>query len=288
MGVSGIAFTGGEALLRKDIFDILSHAKRQGFQTALFSNGYLIDKEVADKLLNVNINSVEITLNSITSKLSEKLTGVKDSFRKIKSAVRLLTNRHIDVKIKSTGMTLNSGELVEIGKFARSLNIRYNLDFEILPCKSGRETAVRDYSLDIDKAEELRRAVYPEMFSGNRKKTRPIRKRSNNMFNCPVGNTSFSITPYGNMNFCIEIDYPGYDILKHGAKRCWEMVKREVDRINNTPDFVCKSCDLIKYCGWCAGRSYIETGEFNRCSEYCKELAIAAKQRRREEWTRKR
>ena len=89
------------------------------------------------------------------------------------------------------------------------------------------------------------------------------------------------------MNFCPEIDHPEYDILKHGVAGCWEKIKREVDRLNDTPDFVCESCDLIKYCGWCAGRSYIETGEFNRCSEYFKDRAVEAKKRGEEEWTRR-
>jgi len=286
MGVFNIAFTGGEALLRKDIFDVLAYAKSQGFQTALLSNGYLINKDVADKLLRVNVNKIDITFNSLKPEIFEKLTGVKDSLKKVKASIKLLINRGINVKIKSTGMNLNRDELVSIGKFARSLNIIYNLDTEVLPCRNGCATAVLDYSLDPDEAAELRKAVYPEMFSGNRKRTRSKRKRDR-MFNCGVGKTSFSITPYGKMNFCLEIDYPEYDILKHGVKGCWNRIKRRVDRLNIARNFVCESCDLIKYCGWCAGRSYIETGEFNKCSEYFKERAIRAKKRREAEWTRK-
>lgn len=286
MGIFNIAFTGGEALLRKDIFDILAYAKRRGFQTALLSNGYLIDKKTADKLWRVNVNKVDITFNSLKPEVFEKLTGVKGSLKRVKSAIKLLINRGINVKIKSTGMSLNRDELVRIGKFARSLNIIYNLDTEILPCRDGCSTAVSDYSLDPDESAELRRAVYPEMFSGNRKRTRSKRRRDR-MFNCGVGRTSFSITPYGKMNFCLEIDYPEYDILKTGLRECWERIKRRVDRLNNTKDFVCRSCDLIKYCGWCAGRSYIETGAFNRCSEYCRERAVMAKKRREAEWKKK-
>lgn len=285
MGVFNIAFTGGEALLRKDIFDILAYAKRQGFQTTLLSNGYLIDKDVADKLLRVNVNNVEITFNSLKPDLFEKLTGAKDSFKKVKSAIRLLINRGINIKIKSIGINLNRDELVSIGKFARSLNIIYNLDTEVLPCRNRGVTAVEDFSLDPDETAELRRAVYPEMFSGNRRTY--SNRRRNQMFNCSVGKTSFSITPYGKMNFCLEVEYPECDILKHGVEGCWEKIKREVDRLNDMPDFVCGSCDLIKYCGWCAGRSYIETGKFNRCSEHFKEEAIKAKKRREGEWKRK-
>ena len=281
MGVFNVAFTGGEALLRKDIFDILAYAKRRGFQTALLSNGYLINKNIADKLLQVNVNNIDMTFNSLKPDLFEKLTGVEDSLKKVKSAIRLLIKRGVNVKIKSTGMKLNRNELVRIGKFARSLNIVYNLDTEVLPCRNGCVTAVQDYSLDSDEAEALRRAVYPEMFRRDGRKTSRSKRKLGRMFNCGVGRTSFSITPYGRMNFCLEIDYPEHDVLRHGVEGCWEKIKREVDLLNDTPGFVCKSCDLIKYCGWCAGRSYIESGEFNRCSEYFKVRATEAKKRRK-------
>lgn len=279
MGVFNIAFTGGEALLRKDIFDILTHAKGCGFRTALLSNGYLIDKRVARELARANVNNVDVTLNSLKPKVFERLTGMEDSLGKVKSAINLLIKYGIRVKIKSTGMTINRDELVRISNYARSLNIIYNLDTEILPCRNGCVKAVEDYSLRPDEIYVIRRMVYPEMFSGKKRKTGP-RRRHGLMFKCGVGKTSFSITPYGKMNFCLEIDYPSYDIPLEGVRSCWEKLKTEVDRLNRIPDFDCKVCDLIKYCGWCPGRSYIETGAFNRCSEYFKKMAVEAKRRR--------
>lgn len=282
IGVFSIAFTGGEALLRKDIFEILVYAKRQGFETAILSNGYLIDKKIANKLLSVNINAVDITLNALKTEVFEKLTGVKDALKRVKTAIKLLIRRGINVKIKTTGMSINRDELVAIGEFARSLNIRYNLDCEVLPCRNGSTTAVQNYSLNPVEIQELRRKIYPEMFRRNGRKSVGPRRKLKQMFNCGVGKNSFSINPSGKMNFCLEIDYPNHDILKYGLKECWENIKREVDQLNNAPDFVCKSCALIKYCGWCAGRSYLETGTFNKCSEFCKTQAIGVKK-----WKRK-
>jgi len=276
MGVFTIAFTGGEALLRKDIFAILAYAKGQGFQTTLLSNGYLINKDIAKKLLQVNVNAVDITLNSLDPEVFAQLTGgVKNALDRVKSGVELLVRYGINVTIKSTAMSLNRDELVSIGKFARFLKIRYNLDTEILPCRSGTSSAVHKYSLSPDESNVVRRAVYPEMFRQDGRKTVRSRYRRKQMFNCGVGINSFSITPYGKMNFCVEIDHPGHDILKLGVQECWKRIKGEVDRLNHAQDFVCKSCELIKSCGWCAGRSYMETGELNKCSEYFKIRAIA-------------
>lgn len=276
IGVYSIAFTGGEALIRKDIFKILAYSKKNGFQTALLSNGCLIDKKAAEKLRNVNVDSVDITLNSINPEIFNNLTGTKGALQEVKSAVRLLIKNGITVTIKSTAMLANRDELVKIGRLARSLNIVYNMDAEVLPCRSRDTTFVKSYSLPPDEVEAVRRLVYPEMFSGKRRRPRSRRKR-NQMFNCGVGNTSFSITPYGKMNFCIEIDYPRLDILSKSAKSCWEEIKKKIDRLNKKENFICKNCKLIYYCGWCPGRNFAETGIFNRCSEYCKENAINVK-----------
>ena len=280
MGVWSVAFTGGEALLRKDIFDILAYAKQSGFLTTLLSNGYLIDARAARRLAEVSVHNVDITLNSLTPQVFDRLTGVKRSLKKVRKAIDLLIMNGIPTKIKSTAMIGNRDELVRIGKLARKLNIIYNLDTEILPCRDRSSLAVEQWSLSPEEADRIHREVYPEMFSGKGRKTRPRRKRDK-MFNCGVGRSSFSITPYGKMNFCLEIDHPEHNILKYGVAGCWEKIKREVDRLNDTPGFVCKACDLSNYCGWCPGRSYIESGSFNRCSEYFKKQALRAKTRRR-------
>ena len=279
MGVWSVAFTGGEAMLRKDIFEILVHAKQCGFQTALLSNGYLIDATAARRLAAVNVNSVDITLNALTPSVFDRLTGQTDSLGKVRKAIDLLIKNGIRTRIKSTGMVENREELVRIGKLARKLNIIYNLDTEILPCRGGSSVAVEKCSLSPEEAERCRREVYPEMFGGQGRKPWPRRKRGK-MFCCGVGRSSFSITPYGEMNFCLEIDYPAHDIQRYGVATCWEKIKREVDRLNEAPGFICKSCDLSAHCGMCPGRSYIESGSFNKCSEYFRKFAIQANTRR--------
>ncbi|MFH1380826.1 MAG: radical SAM protein [Candidatus Omnitrophota bacterium] len=273
MGVFRIGFTGGEPLLRKDIFDILDYANKCGFKKGLLTNGYLIDEEAADRLKSVNIDKVEITLNALDAQIFDKMTQVKDSFKKVKRAVELLVERGIQVKVKSTATALNKSEPVKISQYARALDIPYNLDGEIMPCRDGCDAAVNEYSLSGKETREIREKVYPEMYSGTGKRSKSKRKRDR-MFNCGVGKSSFSITPYGEMNLCLEIDYPKYNILSKGAGPSWQAIKNKIDELNSISDFICKNCDLLKYCGWCAGRSYIETGSFNKCSEYFKKRAV--------------
>ena len=153
------------------------------------------------------------------------------------------------------------------------------IDGEVLPCKGGDDQWVSQFSLDFKTFLSLRKKVYPEMFENAKtQKRRRTRRRRDRVFNCGVGLTAFSINPYGQMNFCIEIDYPKIDILKVGIDQAWDKLKEEVDTINfrakASDNFICSDCKLLSYCGWCAGRSYIETGKFDQCSEYFKNGAI--------------
>ncbi|MFH1593479.1 MAG: hypothetical protein ABID09_02140 [Candidatus Omnitrophota bacterium] len=190
----------------------------------------------------------------------------------------------MQVAIKSTMTALNKNELEKISAFARKHDIPYRVDGEVLPCRGGCNEWVDKFSLDAAEVMDIRKRVHPEMFANSEgRRRRRTRRRRDRVLNCGVGRTSFSLNPYGEMNFCLEIDHPNCDVLKTGAERCWERVKKEVDSINEKArkgNFVCRDCDLLRYCGWCAGRSYIETGDFNTCSEYFKQRAIARKKLR--------
>ncbi|HUW20199.1 MAG TPA: radical SAM protein [Sedimentisphaerales bacterium] len=58
-----VLFSGGEPLLRSDIFDLLAEAKRQGLRTVLSTNGTLIDSHTAARLAEVGLSYAGISLD---------------------------------------------------------------------------------------------------------------------------------------------------------------------------------------------------------------------------------
>lgn len=148
MGVYNIGFSGGEPLVRRDIFDILDYAYRCGFKFGLLTNGYSINEKIADRLKKVNVIKVDITFNSLRPEVFDKLSGVGGSFGKVKNSIEILKKKNIRVAIKSICISLNKDELVKIGRYARALNILYRIDGEVLPCRNGCVTRVNEYSLE--------------------------------------------------------------------------------------------------------------------------------------------
>ena len=85
IGIKVVRFTGGEPLLRKDIFELLKYAKSKKLEVRLNTNGSLITRDIAKKMQNL-VDNILIPIESCDNKIEEKITGhPKSLLKKIKS-----------------------------------------------------------------------------------------------------------------------------------------------------------------------------------------------------------
>ena len=73
IGASRIDITGGEALTREDIFDIIALAKSLGYRIELLSNGIALSDEVIKRLLSLKLDAVGISLESLDYETNKKI-----------------------------------------------------------------------------------------------------------------------------------------------------------------------------------------------------------------------
>ena len=78
-GVPVLLFSGGEPLLREDIFELADFATEQGIRVVLSSNGTLITREVAEKIRSIGFAEVGISLDGIRS-TNDRLRGRKGAY----------------------------------------------------------------------------------------------------------------------------------------------------------------------------------------------------------------
>jgi len=88
IGTSGIGFTGGEPILRKDIYELIIYAKSRGLFTHMSSNGMEINLDVAKKLINAGLDAISFSLDGATEATHDFIRGVNGSFRKVINAVQ--------------------------------------------------------------------------------------------------------------------------------------------------------------------------------------------------------
>jgi len=85
-----INFGGGEPLLKKEIFELVSFCKENGLKTNIATNGYLINEEIARQIADSGLDSVIISLDSLCEGTHDYLRGKNGTYRQVMNALELL------------------------------------------------------------------------------------------------------------------------------------------------------------------------------------------------------
>jgi len=116
-----IVFSGGEPLLREDIFDLISFANKCKLNTCLTSNGTLISDAVAGKLLSSGIGVVNISIEG-PEQIHDSLRG-KGSYQKALQALELLSRHKIESTIATIVCRKNYQSLPYVIELAHKLGV---------------------------------------------------------------------------------------------------------------------------------------------------------------------
>ncbi len=109
-GVPVLILSGGEPLLRPDIFDISKRAKDMGFYVGLSTNGTLIDEEMIKRIAAIGYDYVGISIDGI-KETHDKFRRREGAFDASMKGIRLCVNEGIKVGIRFTMTQDNVHEL---------------------------------------------------------------------------------------------------------------------------------------------------------------------------------
>jgi Fe-coproporphyrin III synthase len=102
-----LILSGGEPLMRPDIFDIAQRARLMGFYTGLSTNGTLIDRAMADRIAAQGFDYVGISLDGLRE-THDKFRRQGGAFDRSLAAVRLLRERGVKVGLRYTMTAMNA------------------------------------------------------------------------------------------------------------------------------------------------------------------------------------
>jgi heme d1 biosynthesis radical SAM protein NirJ len=112
-GVPVLILSGGEPLLRPDIFEISQHAKDMGFYTALSTNGTLIDESNIDKIAEMNYDYLGISIDGMRE-THDYFRRKQGAFDEAMHGIRLCRDKGIKVGLRFTVTQDNAEELSEM------------------------------------------------------------------------------------------------------------------------------------------------------------------------------
>ncbi len=223
-----INITGGEPLLRRDLFTILDDVRRQGFGCYLLTNGTLVTNDVAKALVELKIKGVQVSIEG-PEEIHDSIRG-KGSFTAAVSGVEHLVDAGISVTINVTLSSLNASFLKHIIALASHIGARRIGFSRLVPAGKGQFLLSR--MLGPYEVKELYESVLPleiralEVVTGD-----PLAAQIKHLSNGDDGNTAISgcsagvsgltILPNGNVMPCRRLPLSLGNVRRDSLREIW-------------------------------------------------------------------
>jgi MoaA/NifB/PqqE/SkfB family radical SAM enzyme len=123
-GAGGVAFEGGEPLLRKDLAEILAFSRSLPLHTSLITNGTLLESRIDEIAPYIN-GVIYVSLDGL-EETHDKIRGVNGCFRKAVRGI-IASRQHASVTINTTIMAENVHEIEDLVKLAKDLDVRISV-----------------------------------------------------------------------------------------------------------------------------------------------------------------
>jgi len=119
-GIDEVIFSGGEPMLRHDIFTIMEEARSLGFAVDLCTNGTLIDKDVARRLSDL-LSEVSVSLDAADAANHDALRRQLGSWSKAVGGIKNLVTAGLEVHVISIVTDRTASSIEETTRFVRGL-----------------------------------------------------------------------------------------------------------------------------------------------------------------------
>jgi MoaA/NifB/PqqE/SkfB family radical SAM enzyme len=136
-GVLTLNVSGGEATLRHDLLDILSHARARGFAVRLYTNAFLIDDAYAKRLSSIGLYEVHVSVYSAIGAEHDAVTRVPGSFVKTVAGIRALRRYGLRVIVKNPQTSLSTEGAVGVERLARDLDCSFRAGATLTAMEDG-------------------------------------------------------------------------------------------------------------------------------------------------------
>lgn len=265
LGRPVVILSGGEPLMRNDIFAIARYGADRGLKMAMGTSGVLIDENAARDLKESGVHGVAISIDSAESSVHDRFRGIPGAWERAVQGIRLCLNEGIGVQINTTVLSPDIQALYDIVSFGKSLGVR---DYQVFfPVPTGRgnrvqwltpevyESLIRDMLVTYKDADlNLRPTCAPQFrrIADAHGISNPVWGRG-----CIAGISYCRIFADGDVTPCPYLPVRAGNVRDTPLKEIW----------NTSPVFTalrdpslltgkCGRCGYQDVCGGCRARSY--------------------------------
>jgi radical SAM protein with 4Fe4S-binding SPASM domain len=143
-GVPSVLFSGGEPLMRPDLFELIEYAVEQRLRAVISTNGTLITTALAKKIKQTGVSYVGISLDGI-GEINDKFRGVPGAYNRAVQGIRNCQDAGVRVGLRLTLTKKNIRDLESLFEFFETENIERACFYHFVP--SGRGAAMAEEDL---------------------------------------------------------------------------------------------------------------------------------------------
>jgi heme b synthase len=300
-----LILSGGEPLIRPDIFEIARYGVGKGLTVSLATNGTLVDAAIAQKLKEAGVARVSVSLDGGDSETHDIFRRLPGSFGDALRGIEYLKAAGVPFQLNSTIAKHNAHQLADMFRLAKDLGAVAFHVFMLVPVGCGVEIA-EDQMLTPGGYEEILNEFYdlsqqggietkatcaPHYYRILRQRAKAEGKKvtfeTHGMAavtrGCLAGTAVCFVSHKGEVFPCGYLPVEAGNIRRERFKDIWEnsttfATLRDLDSLEGK----CGFCEYRKACEGCRARAYYETGSIMGEEPYCvyepKARALKAKQ----------
>jgi radical SAM protein with 4Fe4S-binding SPASM domain len=259
-GVFFLTLSGGEILMRRDFFEILEHARMRGFCVKLKTNAVLIREKEAERIRNLAVESIQISIYSHRPEVHDAITKMPGSLRRSINAIRFLRSEGLRVIIANVLMLQNIRDYPGVKALGAELGVEVTIDPTITPRMDGDRSLL---DLNIDQV-ALERVFREEglLENGGESCAPPQGPDEDalDMLPCSAGHTACYVSPYGDVYPCVQFPLPSGNVRQTRFVDIWRDSPQlsEVRSITLRDMPSCSKCAHGGTCTRCPGLAYME------------------------------
>ena len=276
LGGLQITFTGGEAMLNKDLPALLRYARNKDLDIWILTNAALLTDDLLKVMQETNVAGVQVSLYSMIPEVHDAITQVKGSFEKTKYAIERLIEGNIPVQIGCPIMKENSNSFQTVLKWGYERHLEVKVNSNIF-ARADFTTDNLDHRITLKEQEKFIKQTLANSPSYQE------RLLNNTVVSIPADEP---VCGAGRYMLCLEAggDYypcPGFK-LKLGnckeqtLKEIWDNSPKlnKLRNLTNAAYEKCLKCPSRSYCNLCPGKLYNESGgDMFKLSDYFCEVA---------------
>jgi len=294
-----IILTGGEPLLRNDIFDIASYGTKIGLRMVMAPNGTLITKENAQKMKESGIKRISVSLDGSTPQTHDDFRGLKNAFEQSLNGIEIAKQAGIDFQINTTITKTNLEQIPKILKLAEDLGAVAHHIFLLVP--TGRGKYIIDSGIDAKQYEktlnwfydqrdktklQLKATCAPHYYRILRQRAKQDGKKVTFETHgldavtrgCLAGTGFCFVSHVGRVQTCGFLDVDCGDVTRQSFDEIWKNseVFKKLRNFSNL-EGKCGICEFTNVCGGCRARAYEATGSYLAEEPLCTYQPIKSK-----------